>query len=102
MSQAEAHAMMVLWHRYQIAACPGVLTPQPPNTVPLLAKLLACLLKPNHVIVLLLLTTLLGNELTYFEMDQMGQLLEMAKKELDEAALCLDIAPVLPGSLRCK
>lgn len=43
-----------------------------------------------------------GGELTYFEMDQMGQLLEMAKKEMDGDVSCLDIAPVLPGSLRCK
>lgn len=43
-----------------------------------------------------------GGELTYFEMDQMGQLLEMAKKNMDIDVSCLDIAPVLPGSLRCK
>jgi hypothetical protein len=43
-----------------------------------------------------------GGELTYFEMDQMGQLLEMAKKNMEIDVSCLDIAPVLPGSLRCK
>lgn len=43
-----------------------------------------------------------GGELTYFEMDQMGQLLEMAKKDLEVDVACLDIPPVLPGSLRSK
>lgn len=43
-----------------------------------------------------------GGELIYFEMDQMGQLLELAKKDMDGDVSCLDIAPVLPGALRCK
>jgi len=38
----------------------------------------------------------------YFEMDQMGQLLELAKKDMEGDISCLDIAPVLPGALRCK
>jgi hypothetical protein len=35
-------------------------------------------------------------------MDQMGPLLEMAKKEMEGDVACLDIPPVLPGSLRSK
>jgi hypothetical protein len=35
-------------------------------------------------------------------MDQLGQLLELAKKDMDGDVACLDIAPVLPGALRCR
>eukprot|EP00879_Flechtneria_rotunda_P016767 GHRR01017550.1.p1 GENE.GHRR01017550.1~~GHRR01017550.1.p1 ORF type:complete len:1036 (+),score=359.64 GHRR01017550.1:786-3893(+) len=43
-----------------------------------------------------------GGELIYFEMDHMGQLLELAKRDMDGDVSCLDIAPVLQGQLRCK
>jgi hypothetical protein len=43
-----------------------------------------------------------GGELVYFEMDQLGQLLELAKKDMDGDVSCLDIAPVLAGALRCR
>ncbi|WIA12061.1 hypothetical protein OEZ85_012138 [Tetradesmus obliquus] len=43
-----------------------------------------------------------GGELVYFEMDALGQLLELAKKDMDGDVACLDIAPVLPGALRCR
>lgn len=43
-----------------------------------------------------------GGELIYFEMDQIGQLLELAKRDMDGDVACLDIAPVLSGALRCK
>lgn len=43
-----------------------------------------------------------GGELVYFEMDSMGQLLELAKKDMDGDVSCLDVAPVLPGVLRCR
>ncbi|KAF6255086.1 CPSF A subunit region-domain-containing protein [Scenedesmus sp. NREL 46B-D3] len=43
-----------------------------------------------------------GGELVYFEMDQLGQLLELAKKDMDGDVACLDIAPVLQGALRCR
>eukprot|EP00775_Hariotina_reticulata_P013008 gene13008-13137_t len=49
-----------------------------------------------------LVIALSGGEVIYFEMDQMGQLLELAKKDMDGDISCLDIAPVLPGALRCK
>lgn len=48
------------------------------------------------------LTTHPGGELVYFEMDALGQLLELAKKDMDGDVACLDIAPVLPGALRCR
>jgi hypothetical protein len=35
-------------------------------------------------------------------MDQLGQLLELAKIDMDGDVACLDIAPVLPGALRCR
>eukprot|EP00878_Enallax_costatus_P010041 GHUV01010480.1.p1 GENE.GHUV01010480.1~~GHUV01010480.1.p1 ORF type:complete len:1094 (+),score=306.67 GHUV01010480.1:216-3497(+) len=43
-----------------------------------------------------------GGELIYFEMDQLGQLLELAKRDMDGDVASLDIAPVLPGARRCK
>lgn len=35
-----------------------------------------------------------GGEIIYFEMDSMGQLLELAKRDMEGDVSCLDIAPV--------
>jgi splicing factor 3B subunit 3 len=35
-------------------------------------------------------------------MDQLGQLLELAKKEMEGDVQSMDLAPVPPGLLRCK
>eukprot|EP00877_Chromochloris_zofingiensis_P000800 jgi/Chrzof1/10720/Cz05g09290.t1 len=43
-----------------------------------------------------------GGEIIYFEMDSMGQLLELAKRDMEGDVSCLDIAPVPHGLLRCK
>ena len=46
--------------------------------------------------------SLSGGEVPYFEMDPMGQLLEMAKRDVDGDVACMDLAPVPPGLQRCK
>ena len=43
-----------------------------------------------------------GGEVVYFEMDAAGQLLEMAKRDVDGDVACLDLAPVPPGLRRCR
>ena len=43
-----------------------------------------------------------GGEIIYFEMDHMGQLLELAKKDMEGDVQAMDLAPVPPGLLRCK
>eukprot|EP00197_Chlamydomonas_leiostraca_P002569 CAMPEP_0202858070 /NCGR_PEP_ID=MMETSP1391-20130828/754_1 /ASSEMBLY_ACC=CAM_ASM_000867 /TAXON_ID=1034604 /ORGANISM="Chlamydomonas leiostraca, Strain SAG 11-49" /LENGTH=642 /DNA_ID=CAMNT_0049536943 /DNA_START=87 /DNA_END=2011 /DNA_ORIENTATION=- len=44
----------------------------------------------------------LGGEVIYFELDNMGQLLETEKKEMGDDVACLDIAPVPEGRARCR
>ncbi|GBF95175.1 splicing factor 3B subunit 3-like [Raphidocelis subcapitata] len=46
--------------------------------------------------------SLSGGEITYFELDPMGQLLEMAKRDIDGDVTCLDLAPVPAGLQRCR
>jgi splicing factor 3B subunit 3 len=46
--------------------------------------------------------SLSGGEITYFELDAMGQLLEMAKRDIDGDVTCLDLAPVPSGLQRCR
>ncbi len=43
-----------------------------------------------------------GGEVIYFEMDQMGQLLEERKREMEEDVMCLDLAPVPEGLVRSR
>ena len=43
-----------------------------------------------------------GGEIIYFEMDQLGQLLELAKKDMEGDVQAMDLPPVPPGLLRCK
>eukprot|EP00798_Chlamydomonas_sp_ICE-L_P023642 gene23642-9170_t len=45
---------------------------------------------------------LAGGEVVYFELDAMGQLLEMQKSEMSEDVSCMDIAPVPEGRARCR
>mmetsp|Transcript_4234 Transcript_4234/g.6990 ORF Transcript_4234/g.6990 Transcript_4234/m.6990 type:complete len:1205 (-) Transcript_4234:464-4078(-) len=44
----------------------------------------------------------LGGDVVYFELDQMGQLLETEKKEMDDEVSCLDLAPIPEGLARCR
>lgn len=46
--------------------------------------------------------SLSGGEITYFELDPLGQLLEMAKRDIEGDVTCLDLAPVPAGLQRCK
>jgi hypothetical protein len=46
--------------------------------------------------------SLSGGEVAYFELDAMGQLLEMAKRDVDGDVTCLDLAPVPAGLQRCR
>jgi len=43
-----------------------------------------------------------GGEVIYFELDQMGQLLEVEKREMNENVTCMDVAPVPEGRVRCR
>jgi splicing factor 3B subunit 3 len=54
-------------------------------------------LNPHQVAI-----SLSGGEITYFELDPMGQLLEMAKRDIEGDVTCLDLAPVPPGLQRCR
>ncbi|KAL6757658.1 CPSF A subunit region-domain-containing protein [Haematococcus lacustris] len=44
----------------------------------------------------------LGGDVIYFELDQMGQLLETEKKEMGDDVACLNVAPVPEGRARCR
>lgn len=46
--------------------------------------------------------SLQGTEIIYFELDQMGQLLEIEKKEMSEDVSAMDIAPIPEGRQRCR
>ena len=43
-----------------------------------------------------------GGDLLYFELDDVGQLVEVGKKELGSEVVCLDIAPIPEGRQRAR
>ena len=43
-----------------------------------------------------------GGDLLYFELDDVGQLVEVGKKELGNEVVCLDIAPIPEGRQRAR
>ena len=60
-------------------------------------KIIKASSNPKQVVI-----ALAGGEIIYFELDPVGQLVEMEKLTLDTEVVCMDIASIPEGRQRCK